>query len=95
VVVVVVLVVALVVTLALPVFGPVLSRFSHSWVIGALFSSWLLFWSLVLFTGLVSAVVIIVAWRILKGRILKGRCAAVRRDGPPELRHFHADAENH
>ena len=32
VVVVVVLVVALVVTLALPVFGPVLSRFSHSWV---------------------------------------------------------------
>ena len=90
VVVVVVLVVALVVTLALPVFGPVLSRFSHSWVIGALFSSWLLFWSLVLFTGLVSAAVIIVAWRILKGR-----CAAVRRDGPPELRHLHADAENH
>ena len=79
VVMVVVLAVALVVTLAPPVYGPVLNRYSGSWVIGALFSSWLLFWSFVLFTGLVLAVVIIVAWRILKGR-----CAAVRREGPPE-----------
>ena len=79
VVMVVVLAVALVVTLAPPVYGPVLNRYAGSWVIGAFFSSWLLFWSFVLFTGLVLAVVIIVAWRILKGR-----CAAVRREGPPE-----------
>lgn len=73
---VVVLLVALVVTLALPVSAPVLNRFAGTWVIGALFSSWLLFWSFVLFMGLVLAVVIMVGWRMLTGR-----CVAFRRDG--------------
>ncbi len=67
---------ALVVTLALPVFGPVLDQFAESWVGGALFSSWLLFWSFVLSTGLVLAAVIVVVWRILQGR-----CVALRRNG--------------
>ncbi len=64
VVLVVVVVAALVVALALPVFGPVLNRFADTWVVGALFSSWLLFWSFVLFLGLVLAVVIVVGWRV-------------------------------
>ena len=57
--------VALVVTLALPIMlGPVLDRYPESWVIGAVFnSSWLLFWGLVLFAGLVVASVSIVALR--------------------------------
>ena len=59
-----VVVVALAVALALPVFGPVLNRFADTWVVGALFSSWLLFWSFVLFPGLVLAVVIVVGWRV-------------------------------
>ena len=72
----VVVVFALVVTLALPAFGPMLDQFAESWVVGALFSSWLLFWSSVLFTGLVLAAVIVVVWRILQGR-----CVALRRNG--------------
>ena len=55
--------VALVVTLALPMLGPVLDRYAESWVIGAVFNSWLLFWGLVLFAGLVVASVSIVALR--------------------------------
>ena len=65
---VVVLLVALAVALALPVFGPMLNRFAETWFVGALFSSWLLFWSSVLFTGLVSAVVVVVGWSVLKRR---------------------------
>ena len=74
----VVIVFALVVTLALSlgVFGPVLDQFAESWVVGALFSSFLLFWFSVLFTGLVLAAVIVVVWRILQGR-----CVALRRNG--------------
>ena len=68
---VVVLLVALAVALALPVFGPVLNRFAETWFVGALFSSWLLFWSSVLFTGLVSAVVVV------GGSVLKRRCVFV------------------
>ena len=67
---------ALVVTLVLPAFGSVLDQFAESWVVGALFSSVLLFWSSVLFTGLVLAAVGAVALRILKER-----CIAFRRDG--------------
>ena len=59
---------ALVVTLALPVFGPVLNRFAETWVVGALFSSFILFWSVVLFMGLVLAAVVVVGWRVLKVR---------------------------
>ena len=59
---------ALVVTLALPVFFLVLNRFAETWVVGALFSSWLLFWSVVLFMGLVLAAVVVVGWRVLKVR---------------------------
>ena len=55
--------VALVVTLALPMLGPVLDKYAESWVIGAVFNSWLLFWGLVLFAGLVVASVSIVALR--------------------------------
>ena len=55
--------VALVVTLALSMLGPVLDRYAESWVIGAVFNSWLLFWGLVLFAGLVVASVSIVALR--------------------------------
>ncbi len=55
--------VALVVTLALPMLGPVLDRYADSWVIVAVFNSWLLFWGLVLFGGLVVASVSIVALR--------------------------------
>ena len=55
--------VALVVTLALPMLGPVLDRYAESWVIGTVFNSWLLFWGLVLFAGLVVASVSIVALR--------------------------------
>ena len=63
--------VALVVTLALSMLGPVLAihlgpvldRYAESWVIGAVFNSWLLFWGLVLFAGLVVASVSIVALR--------------------------------
>ncbi len=55
--------VTLVVTLALPMLGPVLDRYAESWVIGAAFNSWLLFWGLVLFAGLVVASVSIVALR--------------------------------
>jgi hypothetical protein len=75
----VVVVYTVVVILALPVFiFPVLDRFgfAESWVVGAIFNSWLLFWSCVLFTGLVLAVVIVVGWRILKGR-----CVAFTRGG--------------
>ena len=72
----VVIVYALVVTLTLPVFGPELDRFAESWVVGALFSSWLLFWSFVLFTGLALAAVVVVPFRILKVK-----CAASRREG--------------
>ena len=67
---------ALVVTQVLPAFGPVLDRFAESWVVGALFSSGLLFWSSVLFTGLVLAAVGAAALRVLKDR-----CIAFRRDG--------------
>ena len=68
---------ALVVTLAIPVFGPrFLDQFAESWLVGALFTSWLFFWSFVLLTGLALAAVIVVA-----GRILKARCIAFRRDG--------------
>ena len=67
---------ALVVTLAIPVFGPGLDQFAESWVVGALFSSGLLFWSFVLFTGLALAAVIVVAFRILKARSV-----AFRRNG--------------
>ena len=67
---------ALVVTLAISVFGSGLDQFAESWVVGALFSSWLLFWSFVLFTGLALAAVIVVAFRILKVR-----CVAFRRNG--------------
>lgn len=67
---------ALVVTLVLPAFGPVLDRFAESWVVGALFSSGLLFWSVLLFTGLVLAAAGAVALRILKER-----CIVFRRDG--------------
>ena len=66
-------------TLALPVFLPVVvDRFdlAESLVVGAIFNSFLLFWSFVLFTGLVLAVVIVVGWRVLKVR-----CVAFRRDG--------------
>ena len=76
VVLVVVIVFALAVTLSLPVFAPVLNRFAETWVVAALFSSWLLFWSSVLFTGLVLAVVIVVGWSVLKRR-----CVAFRRNG--------------
>ena len=55
--------VALIVTLALPMLGPVLDRYAESWVIGAVFNSWLLFWGLVLFAGLVVASVSIVTLR--------------------------------
>ena len=72
----VVVVYALVVTLAIPVFGPGLDQFAESWVVGALFSSWVLFWSFVLFTGLALAAIVVVAFRILKVR-----CVALRRDG--------------
>ena len=72
----VVVIYALVVTLAIPVFGPRLDRFAESWILGALFSSWLLYWSFVLVTGLALAFVIVVAWRILDAR-----CVAFRRDG--------------
>ena len=73
----VVVVYALVVTLTLPVVGPVLLvPFAESWAVGALFSSWLLFWSFVLSTGLVLAIVSVVAWRVLQGR-----CVVLRRDG--------------
>ena len=67
---------ALVVTLVLPAFVPVPDQFAESWVVGALFSSGLLFWSVVLFTGLVLAAVCVVALRILKER-----CIAFGRDG--------------
>lgn len=67
---------ALVVTLVLPAFVPVPDQFAESWVVGALFSSGLLFWSSVLFTGLVLAAVGAVALRILKER-----CIAFRRGG--------------
>ena len=76
VVVLVVVVYALVVTLAIPMFGPGLDQFGSSWVVGALFSSWLLFWSFVLFTGLALAAIVVVTFRILKAR-----CVAFRRDG--------------
>ena len=65
---VVVVVFGLVVTWALPMFGPVLDRFAESWVVVALFSAWLLFWSFVLFAGLVLAAVIVLGWRVLKVR---------------------------
>ena len=65
---------ALVVTLVLPALVPVPDQFAESWVVGALFSSGLLFWSLVLFTGLVLAGVGMVALRILKERCLAFRC---------------------
>ena len=67
----VVVVYTVVFILALPVFVfPVLDRsgFAESWVVGAIFNSFLLFWSFVLFTGLVLAVVIVVGWRVLKVR---------------------------
>lgn len=67
---------ALVVTLVLPEFVPVPDQFAESWVVGALFSSGLLFWSSVLFTGLVLAAV-----GALALRILKKRCIAFRRGG--------------
>ena len=57
--------------LALPVFLPVVvDRFglAESWVVGAIFNSFLLFWFFVLFTGLVLAAVIVVGWRVLKVR---------------------------
>ena len=61
---------ALVVTLATPVSFLVLNRFglAETWVVGALFSSFILFWSVVLFMGLVLAAVVVVGWRILKVR---------------------------
>ena len=59
---------ALVVTLALPLSFLVLDQFEETWVVGALFSSWLLFWSVVLFMGLVLAAVVVVGWRVLKVR---------------------------
>ena len=67
----VVVVWAVVVILALPVFiGPALGRFgfAESWVVVAIFNSFLLFWFSVLFTGLALAVVIVVVWRVLKVR---------------------------
>lgn len=70
---------ALVVILAIPMFLPiVVDRFglAESWVVGAVFSSFLLFWSFVLVTGLALAAVIVMAWRILKVR-----CVAFRRYG--------------
>ena len=63
-----VIVFTVVVILSLPVFGPVLDRFAESWFVGALFSSWLLFWSFVLFTELVLVAVIALGWRLLKVR---------------------------
>ena len=75
----VVVVYTVVFTLALPVFLPVVvDRFdlAESLVVGAIFNSWLLFWSFVLFTGLVLGVVIIVGWRVLNVR-----CVAFGRDG--------------
>ena len=54
-----------IVMLALLMVGLALDRFSGSWIVGALFSSWLLFWSFVLLTGLVPAVVIVVGWRVV------------------------------
>ena len=71
-----VVVVALVATLAVPVYAPVLNRFGDTWVVGAIFNSLLLFWSSVLFTGLVLAVVIVVGWRVLNVV-----CVAFGRDG--------------
>ena len=67
---------AMAVTLAISVFGSQLDGFAESWVLGALFSSGLLFWSLVLVTGLALASVIVAAWRILNAK-----CVAFRRDG--------------
>ena len=67
---------ALVVTLTISVFDLRLDPFAESWVLRALFSSFLLFWSFVLVTGLALAAVIVVAWRILNARY-----AASRRDG--------------
>ena len=49
-----------VVILALLVFVQRLDRFGESWVAFALFSSWLLYYSFALFTGLVLAAVIVV-----------------------------------
>ncbi len=73
----IVVIYALVVTLAIPVFGPrFLDQFAESWLVGALFSSSLFFWSFVLLTGLALAAVIVVAFRILRAR-----CVAFRRDG--------------
>ena len=70
---------ALVVTLTIPVFLPiVVDRFglAESWVVSAIFNSFLLFWFFVLVTGLALAAVIVVAWRILHVR-----CVAFRRYG--------------
>ena len=49
---------------------------SGKWFVGALLSSWLLFWSFALFTVLVLAAVIALGWRVLKVR-----CVAFGRDG--------------
>ena len=57
-----------VVILALLVFVQRLDRFGESWVVFALFSSWLLYYSFALFTGLVLAAVIVVGRRVLKVR---------------------------
>ena len=56
----------------------VLNRFglAETWVVGALFSSFILFWSVVLFMGLVLAAVVVVGWRVLKVR-----CVTFRSDG--------------
>ena len=69
---------ALVVTLATPASFLVLNRFglAETWVVGALFSSAILFWSVVLFMGLVLAAVVVVGWRVLKVR-----CVTFRSDG--------------
>ena len=66
-----VVVYALVVTLALSVFGIVwLAPFAESWVVGAIFNSFLLFWSVMLFTGLVLAVGGVVTWRVFHRYII-------------------------
>ena len=79
----VVVVYTVVFVLTLPVFLPVVvDRFGlgESWVLGAIFNSVLLFWSFVLFTGLVLALVIVVGWRVLNVRGATRKGAVDSRD---------------